>query len=410
MCRGLEIQVVSESDAAFLGARIYKRNSILNASGGYFLNIDSGKGTTDFSILQQQANFAKFNSLYRDGIPAAGNVITYAYYEALYDFMKSFDIDIHPFFEDASKASLIDFMGLLEELKKQDQPDADLKFVTIPAKGDIINLVSLVQYLINNRGRKIPCAAEYVDRKLTLLVDCLKDSLEHYMKMNKCTFTQVILSGRALLYHPYKEKLIQMLMDQQWIASEENVVCRVRLRVSGYHNIYNALATAAACSLCGVSAEHIKQGLENFRGACRRMEYKGSINGAEVYDDYGHHPTEIAATLSGAKKTTVGQLVCVYQPHTYSRTAALFDDFATAFENCDKVIFADIYAAREINTSGVSTKQLAERIGEKAVWGGDFKRCAELLTDSLKAGDVGIVMGAGDVYKVFEYLDFEEEK
>ena len=224
MCRGLEVQVVSESDAAFLGARIYKRNSILNASGGYFLNIDSGKGTTDFSILQQQPNFAKFNSLYRDGIPAAGNVITYAYYEALYDFMKSFDIDIHPFFEDASKASLIDFMGLLEELKKQDQPDADLKFVTVPAKGDITNLVSLVQYLINNRGRKIPCAAEYVDRKLTLLVDCLKDSLEHYMKMNKCTFTQVILSGRALLYHPYKEKLIQMLMDQQWIASEENVV------------------------------------------------------------------------------------------------------------------------------------------------------------------------------------------
>ena len=115
-------------------------------------------------------------------------------------------------------------MGLLEELKKQDQPDADLKFVTVPAKGDITNLVSLVQYLINNRGRKIPCAAEYVDRKLTLLVDCLKDSLEHYMKMNKCTFTQVILSGRALLYHPYKEKLIQMLMDQQWITSEENVV------------------------------------------------------------------------------------------------------------------------------------------------------------------------------------------
>ena len=107
---------------------------------------------------------------------------------------------------------------------------------------------------------------------------------------------------------------------------------------------------------------------------------------------------------------TAGQLVCVYQPHTYSRTAALFDDFATAFGHCDKVIFADIYAAREINTSGVSTKQLAERIGEKAVWGGDFKRCAELLTDSLKAGDVGIVMGAGDVYKVFEYLDFEEEK
>ena len=224
MCRGLEVQVVSESDAAFLGARIYKRKSILDASNGYFLNIDSGKGTTDFSILQQQTEFTKFNSLYRDGIPAAGNVITYAYYEALYDFMKSFDIDIQPFFEGASKASLIDFMDLLEELKKQDHPGAELKFVTIPDKGDINNLVALVQYLNKNKGRKIPCAAKYVDKKLTLLVDCLRESLEHYMKMNKCTFTQVILSGRALLYHPYKEKLIQMLMEQQWILSEDAVV------------------------------------------------------------------------------------------------------------------------------------------------------------------------------------------
>ena len=223
-CRGLEVQVVSESDAAFLGARIYKRNSISNAANGYFLNIDSGKGTTDFSILQQQPNFDKFNSLYRDGIPAAGNVITYAYYEALYDFMKAFDIDIHPFFDGASKAALIDFMGLLEELKKQDQPDADLEFIMVPAKSDIKNLVSLVQYLNNNKGRKIPCAAEYVDEKLTLLVDCLKESLEHYMKMNKCTFTKVILSGRALLYHPYKEKLIKMLLDQQWIESDDAIV------------------------------------------------------------------------------------------------------------------------------------------------------------------------------------------
>ena len=154
--------------------------------------------------------------------------------------------------------------------------------------------------------------------------------------------------------------------------------------------------------------DDIVKGLESFRGACRRMEYKGSVNGAAVYDDYGHHPTEISATLSGARGMTDGRLVCVYQPHTYSRTAALFEEFTKAFEMCDRVIFADIYAAREVNTTGVSTKQLAEHIGEKAVWGGDFDQCAKLLENSLKKGDVGIVMGAGDVYKVFEYLNFED--
>ena len=183
--------------------------------------------------------------------------------------------------------------------------------------------------------------------------------------------------------------------------------CHVRMRVSGRHNIYNALAAAAACRLCGASSEDIVAGLESFRGACRRMEYKGSVRGARVYDDYAHHPTEISATLKGAKEMAEGKLVVVYQPHTYSRTAALFGEFATAFDSCDEVIFADIYAAREVNTFGVDTRQLAERIGGKARYGGSFERCAKMLTETLRAGDVGIVMGAGDVYKVFDYLDFE---
>ena len=223
-CKGIEVQVVSESDAAFIGAKIYKRNTIVNASNGYFLNIDSGKGTTDFSILKQQPNFCKFSSLYRDGIPAAGNVITYAYYEALYDFMMAHDIDIQPFFENASKAVMINFMTYLEELKKQDVPNAEMQNFKVPKKQDIKNLTELVKYLENNKRRQIPCAMEYVDRKLQILIDCLKESISHYMKMNKCVFTQVILSGRALLYHPYKEKLIKMLIDQRWITSEASVV------------------------------------------------------------------------------------------------------------------------------------------------------------------------------------------
>lgn len=224
MCKGLEVQVVSESDAAFIGARICRRNSIVNASDGFFLNIDSGKGTTDFSILKQQKNFSKFTSLYRDGMPAAGNVITYAFYEALHDFMMAHGIDIHPFFANASKAALIDFMSYLEELKKQDVPGAEPEYFTVPKKTDLNDITALVKYLSNNRGRTIPGLRGYVDAKLTVLVDCLRESIGHYMQMGQCVFTQVILSGRALLYHPFKERLIKMLCAENWIASESDVV------------------------------------------------------------------------------------------------------------------------------------------------------------------------------------------
>ena len=121
----------------------------------------------------------------------------------------------------------------------------------------------------------------------------------------------------------------------------------VSIRTRGKHNVYNALAACAAAYVCGIDASEIKRGLENFKGAKRRMEYKGKLSGAEVYDDYGHHPTEIGATLEGAKSSCDQRIVCVFQPHTFSRTAALADKFADAFECADKVILTDIYAARE---------------------------------------------------------------
>ena len=184
--------------------------------------------------------------------------------------------------------------------------------------------------------------------------------------------------------------------------------CHVDLRVSGHHNIYNALAAAACCSLCGISPEDIARGLCGFCGACRRMEYKGSVNGADVYDDYGHHPTEIMATLKGARGLTNGRLFCVYQPHTYSRTAALIDEFSAAFDVCDRVIFADIYAAREKNIYGVSSQILAQRVGQNACFAPSFEDAARMLKQQLCCGDVAVVMGAGDVYKVFEYIEFDD--
>lgn len=169
----------------------------------------------------------------------------------------------------------------------------------------------------------------------------------------------------------------------------------------GIHSVYNALAATAAAFACGVSAENIVCGLASFKGAKRRMEYKGKLCGAEVYDDYGHHPTEIAATLKGARSTTQGKLICVFQPHTYSRTAALADKFSECFADADRVILADIYAAREDNIYGISSQKLAEIIGEKASYAESFESIAETLGGIAQEGDTVVVMGAGDIFKLF---------
>lgn len=179
----------------------------------------------------------------------------------------------------------------------------------------------------------------------------------------------------------------------------------VSLPSFGKHSVYNALAAIAASISCGISAEDIVTGLKNFKGAGRRMELKGEINGARVYDDYGHHPTEVKATLMGARTACQGRLICVFQPHTYSRTAALADQFVEAFSEADKVILADIYAAREENIYGISSEELAKLVGDKATYGGDFDSIANMLKEMAQKDDMVIVMGAGDIFKVFAKLD-----
>ena len=174
----------------------------------------------------------------------------------------------------------------------------------------------------------------------------------------------------------------------------------------GQHSVYNALAAIAAGRECGISAPAMERALAVFKGAGRRMEYKGELNGADIYDDYGHHPTEVSATLKGAKKACRGRLICVFQSHTYSRTAALADQFATAFEDADKVIIADIYAAREENIYGISPEKLAASIGDKAIYGGDFDSIAEMVKMVAEKDDMVIIMGAGDIFKVFPKLGF----
>ena len=180
----------------------------------------------------------------------------------------------------------------------------------------------------------------------------------------------------------------------------------VTMAVPGRHQVINALAAAAAMDACGISKEAILSGLAHYCGAGRRMEYKGTVNGGRVYDDYGHHPTEVRATLEGAKALCHenGRLVCVFQPHTYSRTAALYGEFLTAFDAADRVIFMDIYAAREDNIYGVSSEGLAHDICRATPDKADFcptpNAAAEAIRALAKEGDIVVIMGAGDVIKV----------
>lgn len=186
-------------------------------------------------------------------------------------------------------------------------------------------------------------------------------------------------------------------------------LCRISMRTSGRHNLYNGLAAASSATLCGLSPETVQEGLARFSGLRRRMEYKGRLAcGAAVYDDYGHHPDEIKATLKGARELGFGRVLCAYQPHTYSRTAGLLDEFSTAFVDANRVLFADVYAAREQNVYGVTSKTLADRVGEAALYCGSFETVAETILKEAQKDDLVIVMGAGDIFKVFDLLDLKD--
>ena len=192
------------------------------------------------------------------------------------------------------------------------------------------------------------------------------------------------------------------------ILHKGELFAHIKMSAFGLHSVYNALAATAASVACGLSAEDIACGLAEFKGAGRRMEYKGSLNGALVYDDYGHHPTEVSATLAGAKKACRGRLICAFQPHTYSRTASLYDRFLTAFDAADHVILLDIYAAREVNVYGVSSEKLAAdlcaAVPGKAAYAPTPAAAADAVRALARPGDRVVIMGAGDVIRVTDIL------
>ena len=197
----------------------------------------------------------------------------------------------------------------------------------------------------------------------------------------------------------------------------QNEVLRtsIQLSIPGEHNVLNSLAATAACVIMGVDIDTIKKTLEAFTGTQRRFDIVGKTkNNMTIVDDYAHHPTEIKATLAAAKNVPHKNIWCLFQPHTYTRTLALFDQFANAFEDADKLILAEIYAAREKNIYKLSSKKLQEEIKkqhpEKEVYFmPEFDNMADFVINNASEGDLIITMGAGDIYKVGEII-LEKDK
>ena len=188
------------------------------------------------------------------------------------------------------------------------------------------------------------------------------------------------------------------------IFSHGELASHIDLTVAGEHNIYNALAAFAVCELCSLDRTLAAQGIASFGGCKRRMEYKGKVSGASLYEDYAHHPTELRATIRSARDFSHKRVLAVFQPHTYSRTAELYEDFVSALSEADEVILADIYSARETNTYGVSSEKLASDIGGRAIYLDSFEKICEHVRERADEDSVVLIMGAGDICKVSDML------
>ncbi len=187
------------------------------------------------------------------------------------------------------------------------------------------------------------------------------------------------------------------------VVVDGKLYTHLALHVAGEHNLSNALAAASAAYVLGIPGRAVKLGLEGFFGAGRRFECKGQCRGAKIYDDYAHHPAEIRALLEMTRSLGYDRVICAFQPHTYSRTKALFADFVRELKKADLAVLTDIFAAREKNTAGVSSRDLAAEI-PGALYCPSLQEAEQCLMDLARPGDLILTVGAGDIYTVGEAL------
>lgn len=244
--------------------------------------------------------------------------------------------------------------------------------------------------------------AEKIPETGHLIVNVVHKNLFENLKCNVVTF------GWDNKADYYAENIKLLPTPSYSLMHEGKKLADINLKVFGEHNILNSVAAAAACISLGIDLETIKSGLFDFKGTHRRYEYKGQCNGASVIDDYAHHPSEMIATLKTANSYTNGKVITVFQPHTYTRTKKLLDGFANALTHTDEAILLDIYAAREINTGEIHSKDILSKLkdnyGKNGYYAESFQAAADIIKSIAKKGDIIITMGAGNVNDVADLL------
>ncbi len=237
----------------------------------------------------------------------------------------------------------------------------------------------------------------------------INSDIENYKEITEGLNSRIITFGKTQdsMYRAENITYDEFARPSYDLIKEGEYAGRISLGVTGEHNVYNSLAAIAAAWELGVSVEDMQKGLSGFSGPHRRFEKKGELHGITIIDDYAHHPQEIHATLSAAKNYPHNTLWCVFQPHTYTRTKALMDEFASSLAEADQVVLADIFPARETDNLGISSADLAEKIeqfGTKVHYFSSFDDIETFLLENCVNGDLLITMGAGDIVKVGEKL------
>ena len=237
----------------------------------------------------------------------------------------------------------------------------------------------------------------------------INGEIENYKELTTETNAKIISYGLKSSFDYYAENITfdEKACATYTVMHNGSKLMDVQLSVPGEHNVSNSLAAIALANELKLSESSILNGLKAFGGANRRFQYKGNVDGVTIVDDYAHHPTEIRATLNAAQKYPHKRLVLAFQPHTYSRTKAFLDDFADVLSMADVVVLADIYAAREKNTYGVSSKDILAKLKEKGTecyYFPSFEEIEKFLLKKCMNGDLLITMGAGDIVNVGETL------
>ncbi|MCK6462983.1 MAG: UDP-N-acetylmuramate--L-alanine ligase [Candidatus Pacebacteria bacterium] len=259
--------------------------------------------------------------------------------------------------------------------------------------------------------------------RIIVITNIDNDHLDYYgslenIKKAFAEFVSKLPEDGFLVCDPNDENLKEVIKSAKaGIIDYTKISSDFNLKIPGEHNIKNAKAAVVVAKILGIEEEMARESLNDFSGTWRRFEYKGKTkNGIVVYDDYGHHPTEIKATLKGARKffggekplgNARGKIWCVFQPHLYSRTKLLLEDFGKSFGDAGEVILADIYAAREPKDESINSKMLADEIiknGGKATYLGSSEKIENFLLENAKKNDVVLTIGAGDIYKIGENL------